>query len=408
MNTLKPYIDSTIICISILICFTHIEYLLWMFVMWFIIEYLLNNEIKNTKLKPINQATINYRVELACTLEIILCFYSIFLLNTIKSVFVIINLILLYRLIRSTVTNQRQLDYIKIFINIIAFVFALVTILSFGFHYLRFSRVNIEDLSYLKHFYTPLGIIANDWAAIFICFLPFPFSLLYTYANKVKLILIGISSFILYAILITLSRGAILSVLSFFLCLFIFTFLWKREYVKKLSIQILTILVISFTLCVPIKQSLITTLEMTKTISQKRSIEGRISKWEESLYLFQQHPIVGVGAGNYAFASYNIRGKNKKQFNPRCTNSYLQILVEKGLIGAAMYSYLLAYVFIASYRKMKTGHWDCIVFSAGLVALCVKEFFFSSLLENQIVLTMGILIIFFIRFSPVNTKIVST
>lgn len=391
-------------CISILICFIHIEYLLWMLIVWFIIESILNREIKTATQQFINHSTINYRIELVFALEFFLCISSSFWPNTIKSVFMIIMLLFLYRLLQLTATAQWQLNTIKLFISIIALILSSITILSFGFHYLKFSPSDIGDLSYVKHFYAPLGIIANDWATIFICLLPFPFSLLSIDTNKIQLLFIGISALVLYAILITLSRGAILSVLFFLICLFVFTYLWQREKLKKLFIQTSIITAIALLFCIPIKQSFTTTLGIIKNTSQKRSIEGRISKWKESLYLFQQHPIVGVGTGNYALASYNIIGKDKEYFNPRCTNSYLQVLVEKGVLGAVVYGGFLVHIFIISFRKIKTGNWDCLIFTSGLVALCVRELSFSSLLENHSVLTLSMLIMAFSSQTWVNLK----
>ncbi|GHT89307.1 hypothetical protein FACS189474_5830 [Bacteroidia bacterium] len=142
-------------------------------------------------------------------------------------------------------------------------------------------------------------------------------------------------------------------------------------------------------------------MALIKTPSQIRSIDGRFSKWQEACYIFKQYPIIGVGSGNYALASDMLSIREKKAFNPRCTNTFLQILSEKGIVGIITYGSFWLCTCIVAFKKIKSGNFISLVFFSAFIALLTREMTFSSLFEDNVILTLSMLMVFFIS-SPVK------
>lgn len=409
MKRFKDYITSILICFLIGIVFLQASLAFWVLLFIGVSILIWRKQIQQQIFYPsVRIITLDWFLGLICLSEIILCLYSSYWLNSIKFLYLFLLTTILYFIIRKIIYSPRQFNFIAVFLSSISGFLALINIISFIFHYIRFTMLNFTDLTYLKHFYHPMGRLANDWATLFICLLPFSIFLFYAFNKKLRWIFICISILVLYAIIITLSRGAIVSVFSFLFCVFLFACLWQRKKLKLFGRQLLIIVSSIVLLCIPIRQSVITTLSMAKTTSQIRSVEGRFSKWKDAIYLFKQHPITGVGSGNYALASDGIFLKDKNMFNPRSTNSFLQILSEKGLLGMLTYGSFFLCLCVISYKKIKNGNWTSCIFTSAFISLCIRELFFSTLFEDNIVLTLCMLIIVFIFYPIIKYKRVTS
>lgn len=86
---------------------------------------------------------------------------------------------------------------------------------------------------------------------------------------------------------------------------------------------------------------------------------SRIKLWKTALLMFKDHPLLGVGNGNY-LANYN--GYIKKypslyyEYSDHPThNSYLKVLSELGIFGIVIFAAMLLFIVINLYKFIK----DC-------------------------------------------------
>ena len=77
---------------------------------------------------------------------------------------------------------------------------------------------------------------------------------------------------------------------------------------------------------------------------KKMSTNGRIDQWSRSLDVIKEQPLFGVGASGFKQANKIISDKNQIPYTIKVTNSYLQIFVEKGIVGIILYGLLIVMI----------------------------------------------------------------
>lgn len=110
---------------------------------------------------------------------------------------------------------------------------------------------------------------------------------------------------------------------------------------------------------------------------------------EQAIYLFKQHPIVGVGGNN--FTSY-MRSINYKHV-AYSHNNYTELLATLGLIGFMIYYLFYAYIVITLLKMLKKGEGNReinILFIIILTIFLILDYGLVSFYEifNAIVLTI--------------------
>jgi len=124
--------------------------------------------------------------------------------------------------------------------------------------------------------------------------------------------------------------------------------------------------------------------------SQIRSTEGRLSIWKRSADVFRLSPAWGVGGGNaQLFLTSNANEEETTGFASRTFSLPIQVLTEKGTIGALLYLAVLALAGWEAHRKLRnlrispqTKALTCCL-AAGLIAVLFRELTYSSLLEHS-------------------------
>ena len=135
---------------------------------------------------------------------------------------------------------------------------------------------------------------------------------------------------------------------------------------------------------------------MVSTSSQQRSLNAITNLWSNSLHLFNENPLTGIGADNFQLKYNSLNINEENPFSGRIANSFLQILIEKGILGVLAYSFLTIVFFIVSFGRkikdipLKTSR---LLFAACFIALFVREMSFSSLFTNDALLTLVFIII---------------
>jgi len=118
------------------------------------------------------------------------------------------------------------------------------------------------------------------------------------------------------------------------------------------------------------------------------NIYNRLAIWRNSLEMVKDHPLAGVGLGNFEifYPLYWNRVLEDNYFSvtsqlERAHNDHLQILAELGLIGIVLWFWFIFTIFMVCWRLIRpdieprTRRYLAIVVTAGIVGLLVDAFF---------------------------------
>jgi putative inorganic carbon (HCO3(-)) transporter len=154
----------------------------------------------------------------------------------------------------------------------------------------------------------------------------------------------------LYIILNTYSRGAYL-VLAVDAVLMLFLF--RKYFNPMILIAGVTILILVIPLVPPTYRERFTSLFVVTTengIYEDTSLRGRSSEMLTGLAMFVEHPILGVGAGNYP-AEYQryaqIIGIEFRAEERDPHSLYVQLLAETGILGTIAFLVMIYFLFDA-------------------------------------------------------------
>ncbi|MDD5736899.1 MAG: O-antigen ligase family protein [Candidatus Omnitrophica bacterium] len=243
-----------------------------------------------------------------------------------------------YLMIIDYSTLIRIIDYILIF-GVIEFMFGITEYLS-G-HYFIFSS--------LSHRYTSLlgQPLANAFVFGILIFMTL---FRYSVTKRKRYILFALMYFL--AIVLTLSRGAWLSLLV----IIVITIL--RYGVRYKYIVLAAVIAIIFILS-PLR-NIVTTRIASDESGKHSSWNVRIESLKIGKDIIQEHPLVGIGLFN------SKRYKNEYTYDKlygksSFENSMYQIIVEVGILGSIPYFLIMLYTLLVLYRKR--GHISHLMFS---------------------------------------------
>ena len=330
--------------------------------------------------KAIRFSGADYCLIILCVVELICCANSIYKPNSESVALKILIITILYFFVRAFVTHTIQIHYLCSVITCFAAVLAAITLLFFLFHAQKYSELG--SLEQYKGFYRPFGMLSNDWATVLLCLMPFSAISMLNANGKKTVLLAAANCLIIISILVSFSRGAYLSLALFVIASISFSALSKQGLFRRTIFLFSAITVLAFALTLPVAGSVATTIRMNKTVSQQKSVEGRLTKYTEALELFKRQPLLGVGGGNYTLAveRYCNAGQNDI-FSPRCTNTYLQLLAERGIVGFCVYAALFVAVLLIVFRRARRGNVDAGILLSAILALMFREVTFSSFFE---------------------------
>ena len=328
--------------------------------------------------------------------EIANFFYSAYQPNSILFLRSFLTILACVTCLYKLFSNKKYQTYFVVVISILAGLLAFFNLPIFFFRYYEAGIYGFDDFSQFRFLYYPLSFLSNEWVTILLCLLPFPIIGLFLFWNKTLirygfLLTIGL---IMFNIFISFSRAGILSFLLFVLLLNTFFYFCHILPIKKLLLSnaILILFLILFTFC--FSESIRSSLHQTN--SHQRSTEGRLKQWEEVLTLTHKYPVWGIGSKNYALVGRQSQQIDlENSFSGRLNNTYIQLVLEKGWIGALLWLSVIGILVFRLFQLMKNEKnlqekaINCILLSAVL-AILFREIFFSSLLYNS-----GILFLFF-------------
>jgi len=238
--------------------------------------------------------------------------------------------------------------------TLISSLVSLLSILSFLNSRNILLGVGLRNINQFKNLFHPLGQFCNEFVTVelgFVCLLLLFFKNIVYVPNKwpMKIGILLSLTLAIVNVLVSFSRGAYLA-LSILVIWIVVHFIFVRQIRKSFKYLFLTFVLASLA-TVPIFKYIVDSASIHGSVSQTRSVEGRLNIWSDALKISKVKPIIGIGAGNFALKYNSTRSCNATSiFTSRIANTPLQIYVERGIIGLVLYLFVYYYI-LAAFRK---------------------------------------------------------
>lgn len=180
----------------------------------------------------------------------------------------------------------------------------------------------------------------------------------------------------LLAILLSLSRTAIINIAAatFVALLFAKT----RRSCMRIAVVAVVLISIVFMLFPELGEKTNARMSTLRMLGQEDTWAGRIDLWRAAVRVFIEHPIGGVGAGNFAFVSPELSYYARRIAATRedggggvAHNVFLSVLSETGLVGFVVFGALLLCAYVSAWRLMKRGEDMGYALFLGLIAYTI-------------------------------------
>ncbi|MDO8240572.1 MAG: O-antigen ligase family protein [Candidatus Moranbacteria bacterium] len=223
--------------------------------------------------------------------------------------------------------------------------------------------------------------------------LPLAFWFMLHTDKRKKLAIFG-CGLILLADLLTFSRGGYVGIFSGLV--FVGIFFWKKTERKyKVVTSIVLLMGLSILLVPsPISQRFLSSFDL-----QEGSNQGRMAMWGKAMEVTLEHPLLGVGIGNYPL-----------EVNPVATyrdpiyahNTYLDVAAETGLINMLVWIGILLVTGLGFLQKSKQE--NLFFFSAISLVIFSAHSLVETAIYSPVVLTLFLIILSLYNFPIVETK----
>ena len=390
----RDFLLLLIVTLAVWIGFWNISILLLPLALGLLISMILTKGFKTTRFPAFSW--IDGSLFLLIITEIINCFISIYPPNTFVSLEKIIGFALLYYAMRLLLQKDVSRPLFFTGVGAYGLILALGAFFTFLLLQTQLQLEGWQDVTQFKRLFAPFGLLNNEWASIALCFLPFPLlAAVYFRQSKIVLIISVLAfSLVNAGVLISFSRGAYLSLGLFWLLTIGFILYFKLLSLKYLFRGIAVVILGIVLLIIPARTPFFTTLAMNKTVSQQRSTQGRIEILQNSLCQAKGHLIFGVGSNNYSIINDLCKKPREDQgYSGFTNNTYLQLLLEKGVLGVLVYGLFFLAVMIHFIKNIigsenQTERLVNVLLLAGFGTFCFRELFFSSFLYSDGVMTL--------------------
>jgi putative inorganic carbon (HCO3(-)) transporter len=184
----------------------------------------------------------------------------------------------------------------------------------------------------------------NELAGLLLALLPFLVALVRcTKQFLIKLLLFGCGGLTLFVLMLTGARIAMIALLA----MAIFYILRSKRKVISLVVGLALGLTLWFSLPVRYQKRYLTVEQYAEGGQLDDSNKLRLEIWDAGRRMFLDHPILGVGAGQFSTAYGMVySGKTHKAWmQPH--NLFLQVTCELGLVGLFAFAYLILQIWKA-------------------------------------------------------------
>jgi hypothetical protein len=168
----------------------------------------------------------------------------------------------------------------------------------------------------------------------------------------------GLAFFSGICVMYSLSRGGYVAVLVGWL----FVGIFKQ---RKLLIPLLLFLFTWTTIVPPAVRERVEMTYDSQTGSLDNSSNTRISLWSNAMDVFKDNMVLGTGFNTYEYMQLNKRTDSVAGYYKDTHNYFVKTLIETGIVGAAIFLWLLASLFGEGYSLFRHAH-DPFFASLGL------------------------------------------
>lgn len=215
-----------------------------------------------------------------------------------------------------------------------------------------------------------------------------------------KIFLLSLSLINFFALLVTFSRSALLSLVCGLILLFLYFFYIQNSLaIKNIVLFGFILFLITSWLTSLFPRAFSNRLNLDSRLEHK-SIQDRVTLVKEAQILITQNPLGGVGLGNY---TQSILEKNKAvsaiwQIQP-VHNLYLLIFAELGLLGFSLFLLILFLILGDLFQSIKKTDHNRVIFSILVIILLL-----ISLFDHWVWTAHSGILLFWLLLSFAKTK----
>lgn len=266
----------------------------------------------------------------------------------------------------------------------------LLSLCSFFIFRQAVLKVGFHDTYPFRYLFLPLGYVTNVWAEILLMLLGW-----LCIVRRYSSLFIFLT---LLALFFSFSRGAYIALGVYVVSWLVFV----KPAGDKLRMPAMCILALLLTgLCFP--KEMKTTLQMSRTLSQRQSTEGRLTATEAAWDTFRQCPVLGYGSGNYTFAVDQILNQDsRRSYTSYAPNLVVLLLIEKGVVGMLLYLLLILSVSLTIQKRWRLP--ESRMIGCVLLALAVKEMTQATLLHTPFSLFIFYALLAFLQKKDVSEE----
>ena len=272
----------------------------------------------------------------------------------------------------------------------VAAIIALLLAL-FTFHEIRKSSVDVgfDGAYYTRFLYRPAGYLVNVW-------------------GEVVLVLMGLSclacrksAFVLLlsavAIMLTFSKGAYLSLAIFFAgCML----LAGKRVKRHITVACIVAAAITVIFCYGEFGDMLS----LGGRSQQMSAQWRVETTASAADVVAESPVWGHGNGSYTLATDKVSSQDSsKNYTSFAPNLWIQLLVEKGIVGLVLL--LAAAVTVAAGIWRRRHDKTARIIGVLLLAMLAKECTQSVLMETPVLQLMTIILLALLQRNSEKTGV---
>ncbi|MBU3144974.1 O-antigen ligase [Clostridium sp. CF012] len=283
-----------------------------------------------------------------------------------------ITYIFMYFIIKYEFNNKKQINILLRCYIFISFILSCIGIVQ---HFTGFALT--ERFTRINEFGTGIKIAStlfnpNAYGAYLILII-FPMIMLSIYEKKKnkKIVYIFLSILLLTNLLMTFSRNALL---GFGLGLLVLALIYSIKLIFALGgFSVLMIFIPSV-------------FQRVKDLTNLSQNESRIKLWKTAMMMIKEHPILGVGNGNFVTRYNEYVTKYKLEYesfkNYPSHNSYFKVQSELGIMGIVSFLGIIA-IALFKVKKMYSTTTDKFYkpFYMGVMASMIA-FLFMNLFDN--------------------------
>lgn len=332
---------------------------------------------------PIRQwSFIDWTLSVIVVYDLMSCFYASCAVPAVHNMLFSFYGFTIYLIVRRLLSVGKFLDVLQVGSYLPIATALILTVCSFYIFRNSVLEAGFTDTYHFRFLFRPLGYVTNVWAEVLLVLLGW-ICLIRRYSSIFIFLTI-------VTILLSFSRGAYVA-LGIYLVIWIATTKSAKHWEPLLAVfAAIAITAVLF----PTEMK--TTLRMNATISQQRSSEWRINSTYAAWEVFEKHPIIGYGNGNYTLAiDESLNQDSTVPFTTFAPNILIELLIEKGIIGIIPYL-LLAIGIIRMVLSRRKNESTWIIF-ATLIALSTKEMAQSTMFDIPFVWLMFFILLAFLQ-----------